>query len=618
MTDPQQARQLTLTRVLLLTQWFDPEPTFKGLQFARSLQDRGFTVDVLTGFPNYPGGRLYPGFRVKLFQREVIEGIRVLRVPLFPSHDRSSLRRALNYMSFAASAAVACLFIRRPDVAYIYHPPATVAVAARILKAVRRVPYVYDVQDLWPDTLASTGMMTRPVLIRAVTSLVRWAYRGASRVVVLSHGFKSALLTRGVPDSKVEVIHNWTYESSPSMPELPSTNTGSFTVVYAGNVGAVQALDVVLDAALLLVDEPVRFHVVGDGLDLTRLRNRAHELALENVVFVSRQPPTAMSGIYRSASALLVHLQDDPLFAITVPSKTQAYLMAGRPILMGVRGDAARIVQDAGCGLPFEPESAPDLARAVRELIALGPAENERLGKAGREYYRRHLALDIGVDRFAELFRLFGSMKVPRVVVKRMLDFVLACVGLLVLAVPIAVIAGVLRVSLKGPAFFRQERPGRDGVPFTLVKFRTMTDLRGPNGTLLPDRERLTRIGRFLRSTSLDELPELWNVLRGDMSVVGPRPLLMRYTPHFTETESLRLVVRPGITGWAQVNGRNLTSWDDRLKLDVWYVQNHSLFLDARILFRTVSAVFGARGVLIDPEAFMQNLDDERMSRRSS
>lgn len=604
-------------RVLLISQWYDPEPTFKGQQFARSLQDRGFEVSVLTGFPNYPGGRLYPGFRMKFFQREVIEGINILRVPLFPSHDRSSVRRALNYLTFAISAVVACIFIRRPDVAYVYHPPATVSAAARVLKALKRVPYVYDVQDLWPDTLGPTGMVTKSILIRAVGSLVRWAYRGASRVVVLSTGFKSALVERGVPEGKVEIIHNWTYESSSQLPAgLSPSETDAFTVVYAGNVGMVQALDVVLDAAQLLVDMPINFQIIGEGADLERLTDRAQRLELDNVSFVPRRSPNSMSAVYRAAGALLVHLKDDPLFAITVPSKTQAYLLAGRPILMGVRGDAAQIVHDAGCGLSFKPESASDLARAIRELHGLGPEERNRLGAAGLAYYKQHLALDIGADRFAEIFRIFGSMKVPRVAFKRTMDIVLASVGLLLLAFPMVAIGLSTRLSSGGPALFWQERPGRDGAPFRIVKFRTMTDSRGPNGELLPDGDRLTKLGRLLRATSLDELPELWNVLKGDMSIVGPRPLLMRYTSYFSEWERLRMVVRPGITGWAQINGRNLTSWDKRLALDVWYVQHQSVVLDARIFFKTVAAVFKSSGVIIDPESRMQNLDHERSSRR--
>ncbi len=189
--------------------------------------------------------------------------------------------------------------------------------------------------------------------------------------------------------------------------------------------------------------------------------------------------------------------------------------------------------------------------------------------------------------------------------VKRSLDVVGAAVGLVALS-PLLIVLGVLiRVKLGSPVLFVQERPGLRGRPFRMVKFRTMTDRRDPAGELLPDAERLTRFGRFLRAASLDELPELWNVLRGEMSLVGPRPLLMEYLPLDTPEQARRHEVRPGITGWAQVNGRNAISWDEKFRLDVWYVDNRTLSLDLRILILTVSSVFASRGINHAGEATM-------------
>jgi lipopolysaccharide/colanic/teichoic acid biosynthesis glycosyltransferase len=161
---------------------------------------------------------------------------------------------------------------------------------------------------------------------------------------------------------------------------------------------------------------------------------------------------------------------------------------------------------------------------------------------------------------------------------------------------------------------FRQRRPGLGGRPFTLKKFRTMNDARGPDGRFLPDAGRLTPLGRFLRRTSLDELPQLWNVLWGEMSLVGPRPLRWHYLPYFTPRERLRHTVRPGITGWAQIHGRNEASWDHRLANDVWYVEHWSLWLDCRILCLTLLQVFRGRGVVVDANSIMKDLDEERKS----
>lgn len=188
---------------------------------------------------------------------------------------------------------------------------------------------------------------------------------------------------------------------------------------------------------------------------------------------------------------------------------------------------------------------------------------------------------------------------------KRVLDLVVSALGLLVLALPLAVLVWEIRRKLGSPVFFCQVRPGLHGKPFKMVKFRTMTEERGPDGQLLPDNQRLTPFGCWMRSNSLDELPELWNVLRGEMSLVGPRPLLMEYLPLYDAKQARRHEVCPGITGWAQVNGRNALSWEEKFKLDVWYVDHHSLWLDLTVLWRTVRKVIVKEGISAAGEATM-------------
>ncbi len=201
------------------------------------------------------------------------------------------------------------------------------------------------------------------------------------------------------------------------------------------------------------------------------------------------------------------------------------------------------------------------------------------------------------------MYRLYG---------KRTLDIFVATT-LLLLLMPLFIFLGILvRIYLGSPIFFRQERPGYQGKIFTLYKFRTMTDERDANGRLLVDSERLTKFGKFLRSTSLDEMPELINVLKGEMSLVGPRPLLVRYYPYFTQEELLRFTVRPGITGLAQVSGRNDLNWDLRIAMDVRYVKKYSLLIDVKILLLTFKHVITRNGVQVDPGTIMLNFDEER------
>ena len=209
----------------------------------------------------------------------------------------------------------------------------------------------------------------------------------------------------------------------------------------------------------------------------------------------------------------------------------------------------------------------------------------------------------------------FTMTRISRAI-KRTIDVVVSVMVLLVSMPVMAAVAVAIRLTMGNPVLFRQVRPGYQGRLFCLVKFRTMKDAFGPDGRPLPDSERLTSLGGFLRRTSLDELPQLWNVLKGEMSLAGPRPLLTRYQPYFTARERLRQTVRPGITGWAQIRGRNTASWDQRLSDDVWYVENWSLLLDLKILLITLKVVLHRRGIVDDPQSTMLNLDEERASCR--
>lgn len=387
------------------------------MPFALELQRRGHTVQVLTGFPNYPGGKLYAGYRVRFYQKEMMDGISVIRVPLYPSHDQSSYGRVVNYASFAVSAAIlgSCL-VDKADAMYVYHPPATIGLPAIVISLLRGIPFVYDVQDLWPDTLASTGMVKNIGVLKIVGQWSRFVYHRAARVVVLSPGFKSALVQRGVPAAKVEVVYNWCDESQAQ--ELLSDETlvrslglsGMFSVVFAGTMGKAQGMDTVLDAAAILANRlpAVRFVLVGGGIEVERLKKRAVEERIGNVIFVPRQPVSEIGKYLAIADVLLVHLRKDPLFEITIPSKTQAYLAVGKPILMAVDGDAADLVSRAGAGIACESENPVKLAGAVEQLHNMASAERSAMGLSAKAYYQKELSLAVGAARIEQLLREFA------------------------------------------------------------------------------------------------------------------------------------------------------------------------------------------------------------------
>lgn len=401
-------------RILMLTQWFNPEPTFKGLSFAKELVKLGHEVEVLTGFPNYPGGKVYHGYRILPLQREIMDGIPVLRVPLYPSHNNSGMQRIANYASFALSAStIGALLIKPADVMYVYHPPATIGLSATVIHLLRKIPFVYDIQDLWPDTLNVTGMVNNKIVLGLIDTWCRFIYRRARRITVLSPGFKKILCERGVPSDKVEVIYNWCDENQIQITKRNDDLArnlglyGRFNIIFAGTMGRAQALDAVLEAAGLISQKfpIIQFVFVGGGIDVIRLQNKVKDMELKNVRFLPRKPMSEIGQILNLADVLLVHLKDDPLFKITIPSKTQTYMAVGRPILMGVKGDAADLIEKANAGISCTPEDPKSIADSIERLFTLPRSQLDAMGDNGRKFYDKELSLSVGVRRFHEIFK---------------------------------------------------------------------------------------------------------------------------------------------------------------------------------------------------------------------
>ena len=400
-------------KILFINQWFQPEAVLRGLPLARALVDRGHEVEVLTGFPNYPHGKIYEGYTLKLWQRDQIDDIPISRVFLYPSHDRSVSRRFLNFSSFALSASmIGPWMVRRPDVVYVYHPPATAALPGVVFKYLRGVPMVYDIQDLWPDTFAATGMFNHPLGLRLIDGWCRWVYRVADRIVVLSPGFKRLLIERGVPEAKIEVVYNWADDTV--IAPVPRDERmakelgleGRFNIMFAGNMGSAQALHAVVDAAAIVQRNApkIQFVFVGDGVETQHLMEQARAINLNNVCFLERRPISEIAAVMALADVLLVHLRDDPLFRITVPSKIQTYLAMGKPILLGVRGDAESLLSQARAGLSCTPESHESIARKAMMLYNMPLEELAEMGKRGERWYRKTLSLASGAQRMEAVF----------------------------------------------------------------------------------------------------------------------------------------------------------------------------------------------------------------------
>lgn len=393
-------------KILMIIQWCWPEPDFKCIPMAQALQKLGHEVEVLTGFPNYPGGKLYPGYRIRWIQRETIEGVSLIRVPLFPSHNSSSIQRMLNYISFACSASIiGLLAARKADVVYAYNP---MGLPALLFKWIKGTPFVYDIQDLWPDSLVSSGMMRVSGLpLRVLEGFFALVYQSAGKIIVLSPGMKRALEKKGVPDNKIKVVFNWCNESA--LPKahkivIERHNDKVFNILYAGNMGKPQALYCVIEAAkrLLKIRPQVRFTFIGRGTELAGLKAKAANLP--NVRFLEQVPQNKIANYLLNASVLLVHLKKEPLFSIIIPSKIQFYMAIGKPILAGVEGESADLIQRANCGKIFEPENVSSLISHVMHISEIDPLELIKMGQKGHSFYERELSIHIAALKFESIF----------------------------------------------------------------------------------------------------------------------------------------------------------------------------------------------------------------------
>ncbi|MGN6830459.1 glycosyltransferase family 4 protein [Paucibacter sp. M5-1] len=398
--------------VLILSQHYWPE-TFRINEVAESLQRAGCQVRVLTGQPNYPEGTIFPGYRAGAMTTERHPmGYTIHRVPLCPRGRGGAKRLVANYLSFLFSASVLgpwSLRGQRIDVIFVYGTsPILQAIAGIILKWIKGAPLVTWVQDLWPQSLEVTGFVRNPRLLGVVATVVRWIYRRNDLLLAQSQAFVPAIQT---------MAGRTPVEYHPNPGELafiqPATDTApalvlpdGFNVVFAGNFGTVQALDTVIDAAeRLRAHADIRFVLVGSGSRGPWLAEEIERRGIENVVLAGRFPPQAMPGILSQADAVLVSLTRGEILGQVVPSKIQAYLAAGRPIVASLDGEGARVVLEAGAGVTAPAEDAQALAEGILRLHAAGPEARQAMGDSGRRYYEQHFDPERLAERLVRRFR---------------------------------------------------------------------------------------------------------------------------------------------------------------------------------------------------------------------
>lgn len=406
-------------RVLVVSQYFSPE-SFIINDVVRTLVAQGHEVVVATGKPNYPDGEVFPGYRAGGIQRDLFaETVEVVRVPLWPRGKGGARNLILNYLSFVLSGLIFFPWLLRKrefDAILVFAPsPITQVIPAILLKWLKKARLAVWVQDLWPESLAATGFVRHPHLLKAVGYLVRGIYAGCDTLLVQSRAFVEPV-ARYAGRDKIVYYPNSMDVQSPGVagegipPELAGELERHFCVVFAGNLGTAQAVETLLEAAIQLKkDSEIRLVLVGSGSRLAWLQAQKQAHQLDNLLLPGRFPMVAMPQIFERAAALLVSLKDEEIFAQTIPSKIQAYLAAGRPIIASLRGEGARVVAEAGAGEACEPEDPAALAALIRSMQSRPAAELHAMGLAGKAYFNEHFEMNSQVTRLVEILETQGK-----------------------------------------------------------------------------------------------------------------------------------------------------------------------------------------------------------------
>jgi lipopolysaccharide/colanic/teichoic acid biosynthesis glycosyltransferase len=570
-------------------------------ELSRYLAQAGHKVTILGSQVNYLTGITRLGRRKLVEREQTTEEISIWRCYTYSALHRSFPRRLFAFLSFMVSSFLAGLKVPNVDLIWGTSPPIFQGLTALVLARVKRTPFLFEVRDLWPDFAIDLGVLRQPLLIKLSRGLEKLLYRKADRIIVNSPGFLQHLRNCGVEEARMATVVN-----SVDATQFDPSGRGEALrrewgleekciALYAGAHGLANDLETLLEAAAILKGESaIHFVLVGDGKEKSNLMRWAESRGLGNVLFLPAQPKARMPQILAASDICIAILKNIPRFTTTFPNKVFDYMAAGRPTVLAIDGVIRQVIESADGGTFSPPGDPQSLADAVLAL-SRDPALRKRQGQNARGYALAHFERE---RQAQDLERIIGRMRSRRTYRgKRLLDLLLSLTAMIILLPILVLVAFLVRITLGPPVLFRQQRPGWRGRPFSLLKFRTMTNSSDLGGIPLPDAERLPAFGRFLRSTSLDELPELINVLRGEMSLVGPRPLLMQYLDRYTREQMRRHEVRPGITGWAQVNGRNALTWQQKFALDVWYVDHQSLWLDLKIMALTAWRILKREGI---------------------
>jgi hypothetical protein len=381
--------------ILFLSDNFPPEtnaPASRTFEHAKRWVAAGHNVTVVTGAPNFPSGKVHAGYRNALWSEEVVAGIRVIRVWTYITANEGFFRRSLDYVSFMIAASIASVFVRGSHVIVATSPQFFTPCAAWLVSRIKRLPFVFELRDLWPDSIVAVGAMKETATIRFLRRVEYFLYRKAARIISVTNSFKTVLESNGIESGKIVVVPNGVDLDSYTPGEKPTELVrkwaleGKFVAAYVGTIGMAHGLDTVLAAAeLLRAREDVVFLLVGTGAEQASLMKRCQDSGLDNVRFVGAVSKAEVREYWKLCDVALVLLRDTPLFAHVIPSKMFEAMGMERPMILGVRGESRKILEAAHAGLAIEPQRADQLAAALLRLVG-DPELRLSLGKAGRAF----------------------------------------------------------------------------------------------------------------------------------------------------------------------------------------------------------------------------------------
>lgn len=406
-------------RILFLSHYFPPEvnaPATRTYEHCRQWVKDGHQVTVVTCAPNHPQGKVYEGYRNRLYQRETRDGITVLRVWTFITANEGFFKRTLNYISYMCSASVVSLFLPKADVVLSTSPQFFNGLAGYVVSRLRRIPWVLEIRDLWPESIVAVGAIKSPAIIQILEWIERFAYRKADRIVPVTDAFRAYMLNKGIEDDKIVVVKNGVdlaqYAPCDKVGSLAEQLgvKGKFVVSYFGTHGMAHHLETVLQAAHRLShSKHVVFLMVGDGAERQALVRMRHEMGLDNVVMLDQQPKSRMRELWALSDVSLVLLKKSELFKTVIPSKIFESLAMEKPILLGVEGESAELIHAAQAGLCIEPEQPDELAAKVLEL-SRKPELCQQLGRNGRTYVIKHFDRTALARKLSALIETVGHM----------------------------------------------------------------------------------------------------------------------------------------------------------------------------------------------------------------